>query len=170
MGQSSRRTVTLIRTIKSKKKASSDTLMATYDAKDIVAERQKLVKRADAFLATLPGENALVGIAYAIAGEVRGARWFISHNLFDQHRDKLLHTAAAEAVTAKERAGAKPAPKAIQVRGFIDDARKAKVKNKRQTKSMNENVYRENDKAFSAEAVVEEDGVSIPVTFDVLAK
>jgi hypothetical protein len=155
------------------KRAGSGTLMATYDDREIGARRKKLSQRARKALKVAPQERKVVGLAWAIDGDVRAARWFASRALFEQHRDKLVETAAMEAVTvAASSSGAKKAAKtsARDVRDFIREVRKAKVEATKKTRGMNANRYRKSKRGYAAEAVVTTDGKEDPVAFDVVAK
>lgn len=158
---------------KHKKRAKSGTLMATYADKDVGRRREALAKAADAALRAAVRPREIVGFAYAIDGKVRGARWFLSHKLFEEYRGTLINTAAMDALTSssgtKRRRAAK-APKAAAVRDFVHGLRKAKVKKTAKTKSRNENRYRESDAGYSAEAIVADENGDVTVTVDVVAK
>jgi len=94
------------------KEAASGTLLATVDAADLVAEREALAKEILAFLHAAPQSSDIVGIAYAVDGEVRGLRTFMSHGVFLKFEDTLAGTAALEALTARRVAQARgEAPK-----------------------------------------------------------
>lgn len=158
---------------KNKKRARSGTLMATYDDREIGRRREKLSREARRAMQAAPHAKQVVGLAWAIDGEVRAARWFASRTLFEQHRDKLVETAAMEAVTAAASgSGTKKAAKtsARDVRDFIREVRRAKVEATKKTGGMNANRYRKSAKGYAAEAVVTTDGKEDPVAFDVLAK
>jgi len=155
------------------KQAGSGTLMATYDDREIGKRRRRLSRDARNALGVAPDAKQVVGLAWAIDGDVRAARWFASRALFLQHRDKLVETAAMEAVTmAATGSGARKAAKtsARDVRDFIRDVRKAKVEATKKTPGMNANRYRKSKKGYAAEAVVSKDGKEDPVAFDVLAR
>jgi hypothetical protein len=149
---------------RSKKKAESGTLMATYDDAQLIAKRRALAKKVDA---KLPSSSAVLGIAYAIDGNVRGVRWFGSRSLFEEHRRQLLETAAVEAILAPS---AKPKPAtAKHVRNFIEGVAKTAIKeSKKRPKALNTNHVRENPKAYSSEAQLGDEPA--PVTVDISAK
>lgn len=170
---------------KAKKSASSDTLMATLDAKDITAQRTKLATAASAALAKAPSSDAVMGMAYAIDGNVRGARWFATRQLFEQHRDKLLHSAAQEALMSEPAAKPKKVT-AEHVRTVVDNVGKTSVKaRKKRDKALNTNFYKKSGKAGASEArmvkkkkrrrknargemeVAEEEEISEPMSVDV---
>src|SRR5688572_18988860 len=111
----------------SKKEAASGTLMATYDDAKVVADRRALAKAVGEKLDAATGSPTVLGFAYAVNGQVRGVRWFANKKVFEQHRDKLLQSAAVEAMLA----GA-PDPKAKplrarDVRDFIEGVAKTAV-------------------------------------------
>lgn len=60
--------------------------------------------------------------------------------------------------------------KAKEVQGFVTELRKAAVKEKKKTKGGNENRYRETDKGFASDCVIDVDGEAMPVTSDFLYK
>ena len=162
---------------KAKKSADSGTLMATLDADDVKDQRQKLSKAAAKALGGAPSSDEVLGVAYAINGQIRGARWFASRQLFEQHRDKLLETAALEALLAE------PAPEAKklaakEVRDFVDGVgRSAVTASKKRPKAVNTNLYKKSAKAGASEARVVkkkrkangelEDELSAPISVDI---
>ncbi len=95
------------------KSAPSDTLLATVDAADITAERDALAKEVRSFLRTTEDPANVVGFAYAVEGDVRGLRTFMTHHIFTKFEDTLTSTAAFEALSAEHEAkarGEKPKP------------------------------------------------------------
>jgi hypothetical protein len=155
--------------------ADSGTLMASLGDKELSARREALAAKAANHLSGLPAKEDVVGLAYAVDGKVLGVRWFLSHELFQQNLATLLNTAAMEAITARAEAAAQKkaapppavAPKAVA--DFVTDAQKA-APAKKATKAANVNAYRESANAYAAEALVEDKGVSVPVTTDITAK
>ncbi len=94
------------------KKSASGTFMASVDDAELVKRRAALSTAARAVLAGATDQAHLVGLAYAVDGEVRGVRWFAGPKLFALFQDTLLETAAFEAITAQ--AEAKAAGREIQ--------------------------------------------------------
>jgi len=139
---------------KAKKRSGSGTLMATLDADDVKSERRKLSASAAKALGAAPSQKQVLGVAYAIDGQVRGARWFASRQLWEQHRDKLLETAALEALLAET----KDKPKKVaakQVRDFVDGVGRSAVHSKKKrAKAVNTNLYKKSAKAGASEARV----------------
>ena len=162
---------------KAKKRSGSGTLMATLDADDVKAERRKLSASAVKAIDGAPSQTQVLGVAYAIDGQVRGARWFASRQLWEQHRDKLLETAALEALLADT----KDKPKKVaakQVRDFVDNVGKSAVHStKKRAKAVNTNLYKKSAKAGASEARVmkkkkkadgsTEELLSAPISVDV---
>lgn len=162
---------------KARKSAGSGTLMATLDADDVKDQRRRLSKAAAQALSAAPSSEKVLGLAYAINGQVRGARWFASRQLFEQHRDKLLETAALEALLAEPQAKA-PKLAAKEVRDFVDGVGRSEVTaTKKRPKAVNTNLYRKSSKAGASEARVMkkkqkangevEDELSAPISVDI---
>ncbi|NUO52430.1 MAG: hypothetical protein HOV80_26580 [Polyangiaceae bacterium] len=102
------------------KKSASGTFMASVDDEDLVRRRAALATAARSVLAGVTDQAHLVGLAYAVDGEVRGVRWFAGPKLFALFQDTLLETAAFEAITAQ--AEAKSAGRAVQTVAAKDSA------------------------------------------------
>jgi len=138
------------------KKAESGTLLATMSDPEINRGMVDLSARASAALAEAEQQDRLVGVAYAVNGEVRGIRWFAGPALFALHRDTLLQTAALEAMTAaaEARAGAKPAlaavPEAAEVTAFIDRMEVAAVQEAKSSGNQTQEV-RKADEGYASE-------------------
>jgi hypothetical protein len=158
---------------KSNKTAASGTLMATYDDEEVRRERTALAERAAEKLAAVPSPQAVLGLAYAVGGEIRNVRWFANRSLFVQHRDKLLQTAAVEALLAEPGTTKAPRVTAKMVRRFVEAvATSAVLETKKADDAMNRNHYKKGKKAFAAEARLDaEEGAppAAPVTVDVSA-
>ena len=158
------------------KSASTGTLLASLDDKDVSKERKRIKGKVTKWLKDVPNGKKVVGLAYAVDGEVRGARWFINNSVLSKFRDTLLNTMATEALTAKsaaKSAGRKVVTKkakAKSVQGFVTELRNSAVKEKKKTAGGNENRYRETDKGFSSDCVIDMDGEAMPVTSDFLYK
>jgi hypothetical protein len=89
-----------------KKQTASDTLVASLEDPAVVARREALARDAIAFLSGVESAGDVVGLAYAVDGKVRGARWFMHRKLFLQYQETLVNTATLEAVTAEAEAKA----------------------------------------------------------------
>ena len=134
-----------------KKSAASGTLMASLDAEDVKAKREALARRIMDGLDQVASQPALVGVAHALDGKVRGVRWFASHALFTQFRDTLVNTAASDAITARSGSVAKAPPRvaADDVRRFVSEVDQAKVE-ERATRAKNVNDYKKAKAGFGS--------------------
>jgi ARG/rhodanese/phosphatase superfamily protein len=144
-----------------RKEAPSGTLMATVDSRDVAAKRAALVQRMEARLRAAPSGDEIVGIAYAIDGKVRSARWFASHKIFELFRSTLISTAAMEAVTAQSVAANSGAPGAPVptvapdvVTRFLAEIQASPVKEERATPAMNVNDIRASSVGYGASTVL----------------
>ncbi len=154
------------------KQAASDTIMATLNARDMQQKTAKLASALARALARVPQQGRVQGVAYAIDGEVRGARWFATRTLFEQHETKLLEAAAMEVILTS-RAGSMNLLSARQVGNFVDNAGRARVDREAQRGDiLNINVYKRTAEAAAAETrlVTHHSGStarSSPVTVDI---
>ena len=73
------------------------TLVATLGDSKIVERRDRLASRVQDYLDGQP-QDQVVGLAYAVCGEVRSVRWFANAHLFGLYRNKLGKSAAMEAL------------------------------------------------------------------------
>jgi hypothetical protein len=162
------------------KSASTDTLMATLDDSEVTARRGAIGAQVAAFLGRVPERDAVVGIAYAVDGKVRGARWFFNHQVFGQHRDVLVSTAAADAIAAQAEARAAGEPPLVRPCAAADvvqfvarvDAARAE---QRDTAAQNVNAVRASEEAYGSEVKVKPGAKGLApakkaVTKDYLAK
>jgi hypothetical protein len=95
------------------KASGSGTLMATIDDPALLKERDALTAQIEAALAATKPQEDLVGVAYAIDGDVKGARWFSHHKVFELVRKKIVASIALDVITARaeaRRAGRAAAP------------------------------------------------------------
>ena len=142
-----------------KKSAASGTLLATLDDGDVAKHRAALSAQVVAYLKEVQPANDVVGVAYAVDGRVRGARWFVNHTVYDLYRDTLANTASVDAITAAAtRDPTKPreptaalTPRAVTA--FIDDVEATKLQSARET-SGNTNEYREGARAYGSKTMM----------------
>jgi hypothetical protein len=138
--------------------SESDTLAATLDDKRVAAERSALAAEVKKLLAARPQEQ-LVGIAWAVDGKVRAARWFMSQKLFSMYRDSLVDTAALEAVTARQAARAAGKPTVTRevtaqaVVAFVREIDRV-ASEKKATAADNVNEYRKGAKGAASRAMM----------------
>jgi hypothetical protein len=164
-----------------KKSAQSGTLMATLDAPDVQKKRAALVEKVSGYLATATPNDRLVGFAFAIDGQVKGARWFASHRVFELFRAQLVSGAAVDALTAQAERGGAPPPATAPVKQdavvhFVDDVDKTQVTEQRDTAGANSNEYRESKDAYGSKAYLKPSAATppsapkVPISQDYLHK
>lgn len=178
-----------------KKTAESDTLLATLDDAEVTKQIDALATRISAALDAVAPSEQLVGFAYAIDGEVRGARWFSHRRIYALAKDKLVRTLAVDALAAQNAAKAAgnavfsgPAPKAEAVGTFIAEVEAVATEEKRETRAGNDNHYRESAKAWGSRTVLHKgrmqkpaaraaegaapaaEAQAVPISFDFVAK
>lgn len=151
------------------KHSTSDSLLATLDAGDVRAAIEPVTRAVTRQLDALANRTRVVGLAYAVGGDVKGARWFVTHDLYRENRETLLNTMALESSAGKSAPGA-ATPSAEDVSSFLSDLRASEVQETTKTRSLNRNRYRENEAGYSSEALVEIDGKIVEVSADYLAK
>jgi hypothetical protein len=134
--------------------------MATLDDGEVVKRRDALARQVTTYLQGVQPNGELVGIAYAVDGRVRGARWFVNHTVFDLYRATLVNTASIDAITAAaQRDPTKPAPKIADlapaaVTSFIAGIEAAKVGEARDTAAANTNEYKETAAAYGSKTMM----------------
>jgi len=176
-----------------KKEAASDTLLATLDDEEVVAQIDALAARITSALDAVTPETHVVGFAYAIDGKVHGARWFSHRTIYGLAKGKLVRTVAVDALAAQHAAKAAgraaftgPAPKADAVDAFIAEVEAVAEEEKRETPAGNDNHYRESKRAWAsktvlhkgrlkkpaaaADAAAEANAEPVPLSFDFVAK
>jgi len=168
-----------------KKSSASDTYLATVDDAEVTKQRNELAGRITAALDGVGSKDDVVGIAYAIDGEPKGARWFTHHKVFTMVEKKLAAGIALEAISAKteaeargEKPATKAAPTAQAVDTFIREVETQTVKERRDTAGQNANDYRESAKGYGSSTMMKaapKTAVPVapatkPVSVDVLAK
>jgi hypothetical protein len=133
-------------------KTSSDTLLASLESPEAQAERNRVGGQVHAFLRKVPMAERTVGLAYAVGGEVQGARWFIHHKVFAKFEETLVNTAVVDSFTAKAqgKAGSEGACAPEKVAAFIAGASKGREEKRKA--GDNENRYQYSDDAYASEA------------------
>lgn len=162
---------------------ASSTFLATVDDATITRQRNELASKIDAALNTVNPQDQVVGIAYAIDGDVKGVRWFAHHDVFQLVRRKLVvgiafdtMMARADAIAQNRPPSTKAAPTAPAVEAFVQNADKAAVKEDRDTPAANVNEYKETPGTFSSKTMFKgsasKPGASPrkPVSTDVMSK
>ena len=139
---------------------ASDTFLASVDDATLKKQRTELAARIEAALALVQPQQELVGIAYAIDGDVRGVRWFAHHDVFEMVRKKLVTGIAFDAIVARAEAQAqnrppstKPAPPPAAVEAFVKSVDTAAVSEQRDTAGANVNEYKESSQAYGSKTM-----------------
>ena len=138
------------------KQPDSGTLMATVEDQELVRKRKELVLQAKSVLFDRPDRDDVVGLAYAVDGQVRAVRWFAHRDLLRQFGDSLLETAAMEAVNAQAKATGPSAPPSVaalaptRVAEFIAARKQIQRSERKATQGANENEYRFSDQGYSS--------------------
>lgn len=145
-----------------KKQTQSGTLMATLDDGEVAAKRRALAEAAVGWLASVQPNDTVVGYAYAVDGQVRGARWFANHAIFALHRATLIEAAAVDAITEAAKRGGARAPEVklgpAAVTAFLASAEEPKVEEARETPAANTNEYKESEKAYRSKTTMKAKG------------
>jgi hypothetical protein len=143
------------------KHSSSDTLTATMDDTAIATERAQLVAHIDKVLDAVSPQDDLVGVAYALDGEVQGARWFLHHKIFEMNRKKIVAGIALDAITARavakrenRPASTKPTPAPAAVETFVKNVEAQAVAEQRDTPAANVNEYKESSQAYGSKTMM----------------
>ena len=162
---------------------ASSTFLASVDDATLAKQRSELAGKIEAALATVQPQDELVGIAYAIDGDVRGVRWFAHHAVFEIVRKKLVVGIAFDTIVARAEAQAqhrppstKPAPTPAAVDAFVKNIEAESVKENRDTAAGNVNEYKESGQAYGSKTMFKgaasKPGASPrkPVSSDFMAK
>jgi len=141
------------------KETASDTLTASLEDTGAAAERGRVGATVQAFLARVPMAERTVGLAYAVGGEVLGARWFIHHKLFAQYAETLVNTAVGESFNARAVSRTKGLPDApgacaLELVATFVNAPSHGRHEKRATSGDNVNAYEFSADVYAAEAQV----------------
>ena len=139
---------------------ASSTFLATVDDAAMKKQRAELAAKIEGALATVQPQQELVGIAYAIDGDIRGVRWFAHHDVFEMVRKKLVTGIAFDAIVAHAEAQAqnrppstKPTPAPAAVDAFVNSIDTAAVKEQRDTAGANTNEYKESSQAYGSKTM-----------------
>jgi hypothetical protein len=154
-----------------KKDAPSGTLMATLDDAAVGKRRAALVRELDGALKGAEAKAPVVGLGYAVDGQVRNVRWFQNASAFALFRDTLLQSAALDALTAQQASGRRDAPKveAAAVDGFIRDVEAAQGE-ERDTAAQNKNEYKEGKAGYGSKTRLKSRPNAPPISQDYTAK
>ncbi len=130
------------------KDAPSGTLLASVDDRELSERRARVAKAIASRLDGAKPNEALVGMAYAVGGKVRGARWFANRQLFSMFRDVLVNTAAMDAVSSPPSATPDRVD-AHEVVSFVKEVDSAEAEEKA-TPAANVNEYKKAAKGYGS--------------------
>jgi hypothetical protein len=165
------------------KAPASSTFLASVDDAALARQRVELAAKIEAALAATRPQEDVVGIAYAIDGDIRGVRWFAHHAVFELVRKKLVNGIAFDAIVARAEAEAqhrppsgKPVPTPAAVDAFVKNVEDEAVKEQRDTAAANVNEYKESGQGYGSKTMFKgaasKPGASPkkPVSSDFMAK
>ncbi|EYF01118.1 ARPP-1 family domain-containing protein [Chondromyces apiculatus] len=138
-----------------RKETASDTMVAAVEDGAVARQREALAGKASAWLGSVPSVEDVVGLAYAVDGQVRGVRFFMNRKLFQMFEATLTGTAAQDAITAAEEARAQHRPVASgaadeqAVTRFIAGIASAKAE-AQATRAGNVNHYQVAEKGYGS--------------------
>lgn len=92
------------------KATATGTLMATLDDRQLEKVREARLQTLLVRLNQVPSPSSVVGVAYTIANQARGGRWFFSHQLYQQFRATLVRSAVMDGMEAEAQAKATGRP------------------------------------------------------------
>jgi len=104
---------------------SESSLQLALEDRRVVANIDEYIKRLEGVTA---GQTDVVGYAFAINGQINSADVYVSNALFKKLWSKMLKAAATEAVAQANGVRLADPVKAGDVKGFLDDADKARAK------------------------------------------
>jgi hypothetical protein len=127
-----------------------------------VKERAALTQQIESAISAVTPQDDVVGVAYAIDGDVKGARWFSHHKVFELVKKKVVASIALDAITARaeaKRAGTaaaapKPAPPPSAVDAFVKNVDAQAVKEQRDTPAANVNEYKESTTGYGSKTMM----------------
>jgi len=104
---------------------SASSLQLSLEDKKVVANIDEYVKKLSGII---DGRSDVIGYAFAINGKINSADIYLSNALFKKLWPKMLKATATEAVAESRGVRLADPVKADAVKGFMDDAEKAKAK------------------------------------------
>jgi hypothetical protein len=102
---------------------SASSLQLSLENKKVVATVDEYVTK---LRGVINGQSDVIGYAFAVNGQINSADIYVSNGLFKKLWGKMLKAAATEAVSQANGVRLADPVKAEAVKGFIDDADKAK--------------------------------------------
>ena len=105
--------------------ASSSSLQLSLENKKVVANVDDYIKHLSG---VINGKSDVIGYAFAVNGQINSADIYVSNALFKKLWMKMLKASATEAVSEANGVRLADPVKTADVKGFMDDADKAKSK------------------------------------------
>ncbi|MBV9241923.1 MAG: hypothetical protein JO314_07940 [Acidobacteria bacterium] len=121
--------------------ASASSLQLSLENRKVVANVDEYVRGLGSIVA---GKTDVIGYAFAINGQINSADVYVSNTLFKKLWPKMLKAAATEAVAEARGVRLAEPVKADAVKGFLDDADRAR--SKEQTLSAGASLVTREDK------------------------
>jgi len=141
---------------------SRSSLQLSLENKQVVANIDEYVKK----LAAIPnGKSDVIGYATAINGKINSADVYVSNALFKKVWMKMLKASATEAVADSKGVRLAAPVKADAVKGMIDDAEKAKSREKAVGSGTGRLVTREDKDNVMVEARDERSNLVVHKTY-----
>jgi hypothetical protein len=111
-------------------------------------------------------------MAYAIGGQIKGARWFADSRIFNSFAPTLANPAAMDAINAQAGRPPEPPPemKPDSVTRFVSDIEKAAQEERRDTAGANENHYKKSRRGYRSKTRLRGGkGEAADISYDYLA-
>ena len=140
---------------------SASSLQLSLENKKVVANVDEYVKKLGSIV---DGKNDVIGYAVAVNGQINSADIYVSNALFKKLWPKMLKASATEAVSAARGVRLADPVKADAVKGFLDDADKAKP-TERAASAGSRIVKRESKDNLMIEAVDEKSKTVVHKTY-----
>ena len=103
--------------------ASASSLQLSLEDKKVVANIDEYIRKLGSIV---DGKSDVIGYAFAVNGQINSADIYVSNGLFKKLWPKMLKASATEAVAAQRGIRLADPVKATAIKGFLDDAEKAK--------------------------------------------
>ncbi len=129
--------------------SSASSLQLSLEDKKVVANVDEYVKQLGHIV---DGKSDVIGYAFSVNGQINSADIYISNGLFKKLWPKMLKASATEAVAASRGIRLANPVKAEAVKGFLDDAEKAKPTDNRSASAGTQIMTREDKDNVMIEA------------------
>ena len=103
--------------------SSASSLQLSLEDKKVVANIGEYIKKLGNIV---DGKSDVIGYAFSVNGQINSADIYVSNGLFKKLWPKMLKASATEAVAAQRGVRLADPVKATAIKGFLDDAERAK--------------------------------------------